>query len=207
VSGDGASGHHERGWIADILLGIWPFAVVIAGVLALKVELIVIVLAVTALLAVVGRVGGRDVLRALRKGAEFQIVTLVIGVAAFQHMLAAAGIVDAVPEFFSRLHLPELFALFGLPMLIGLITGVTLAYIAVAFPLLVPLMGGDDVNMTLVMFAYGAGFVGVLLSPVHLCLVLSREYFGASLGKAYRLLLLPSALILAVATVLVVLFA
>ena len=68
-------------------------------------------------------------------------------------------------------------------MMLGLITGVTLAFIAVSFPLLLPLMGGADVNMRLVMLAYASGFVGCLLSPVHLCLVLSRQYFKADLAK------------------------
>jgi len=50
-----------------------------------------------------------------------------------------------------------------------------------------------------VMLAYASGFVGCLLSPVHLCLVLSREYFRANLGRSYRLLALPCALIMLVA--------
>jgi hypothetical protein len=87
-------------------------------------------------------------------------------------------------------------------MIVGLITGVTLAYIAVSFPLLLPLMG-SPVDMQLVMLAYVSGFVGVLLSPVHLCLVLTREYFHASLGGSYRLLILPCAIIMVVAFLIV----
>jgi integral membrane protein (TIGR00529 family) len=189
----------------DVLFGVWPFAVVIAGVLVLKIELIIVALAVIALLALFEKAGGHDLGAAFKRGAEFQIITLVIGVAAYKHLLTAAGIVEAVPEFFLRVHMPEVFVIFALPMIIGLITGVTLAYIAVAFPLLLPLMGGDNIDMTLVMFGYASGFVGVLLSPVHLCLVLSRGYFRANFGKSYRLLILPSLTIMAVAVIIVLL--
>ena len=50
-------------------------------------------------------------------------------------------------------------------------------------------------------FAFASGYVGVLLSPVHLCLVLTREYFGASMGGIYRKTLKVSLLIMAVALI------
>ncbi len=194
----------KEGW-RDLLIGVLPFGVVVAGVLVLSQEVVYVVLVVIALLSIIGRVKSRDLLHAFRRGTEFQIITLVVGVAAYKHILTASGVVAAVPEFFMQLGLPELVVIFAVPFIIGLITGVTLAFVAVTFPLLLPLMGGADVDLQLVMFAYGAGFVGCLLSPVHLCLVLTREYFRANFGTAYRMLLLPSALILAVATAIVLL--
>ncbi len=187
----------------DLLAGVWPFAVVIAGVLVLKIELILVALAVIAFLMIFEKGSARDLGLSFRRGVEFQIITLVVGVAAYQHLLTAAGVVEAVPPFFMRMNMPELFVIAAVPMIVGLITGVTLAYIAVSFPLLLPLMGGESVDMELVMLAYVSGFVGVLLSPVHLCLVLSREYFRASLVGSYRLLILPCAIIMAVATLIV----
>jgi hypothetical protein len=46
------------------------------------------------------------------------------------------------------------------------------------------------------MLALAAGFVGVLLSPLHLCLLLSNEYFQTTLGRVFRYLLRPCALLL-----------
>lgn len=188
-------GHARR----DVLMGVLPFGVVIVGVLVLKLDVVIVVPAVLLLLAVIERAGPRDVLLSLKRGTEFQIVTLIVGVAAYQHLLQSAGIIDAVPGFFLRMHMPQLLVIGAVPLLIGLITGVTLAFIAVSFPLLLPLMGGADVDMSLVMFAFASGFVGCLLSPVHLCLVLTREYFRADLGKTYRMLLPPALVILATA--------
>jgi integral membrane protein (TIGR00529 family) len=202
-------GKNERvpgaGGVRDLLVGIWPFAVVIAGVLVLKIEIVIIVIAVILLLSLFERVSGRIVLSSLRRGVAFQILTLVFGVAAYQHILDVAGIVEAVPPFFLSMHMSDLFVIAAVPMIVGLITGVTLAYIAVSFPILLPLLGGAHVDMHLVMLAYVSGFVGCLLSPVHLCLVLSREYFKADLGRSYRLLILPSLAIMAVAVAIVLL--
>jgi len=38
----------------------------------------------------------------------------------------------------------------------------------------------------LIASAVAAGFLGVLLSPVHICLVLTREYFKADLWACIR---------------------
>ena len=60
--------------------------------------------------------------------------------------------------------------------------------------------------MGLLALANAAGFAGVMFSPVHLCLVLTREYFGAKLAPIYRMLVVPEAAVLVVALVQVVIF-
>jgi integral membrane protein (TIGR00529 family) len=197
------TGTRVSGW-KDIVHGVWPFAIVIAGVLVLKFELVLVILVVIAALAAIERPNGMDIWRAFRRGTEFQIVTLIVGVGAYKHMLEAAEIIDAVPPFLLSLNLPLAAVIAVVPLIVGLITGVTLAYIGVCFPLLIPLMG-SPVNMELVMLAFVSGFVGCLLSPVHLCLVLTREYFGASWGGIYRMLLPSCAAIMVVAALLVLL--
>jgi integral membrane protein (TIGR00529 family) len=183
----------------DVLMGMLPFGIVVAGVLVFKIEVALVVLAVAAFLVAVGRPSPRAVLKAFAHGAEYQVVTLIVGVAAYNHVLTGANVIDAVPALFVRLHMPPVLALCLVPMMLGLITGVTLGAIAVSFPLLLPLMGGASVDMSLVMLAFASGFVGCLLSPVHLCLVLSRQYFKADLGRSYRLLLAPCLVVMVVA--------
>jgi integral membrane protein (TIGR00529 family) len=196
----GGDAHSAR---LDVLAGIWPFALVIVGVLVLDIELIYVAIVATFLLGFIGKMKPGDLGAAYRRATGFQIISLVLGVAAFKHVLEVAEVVDAVPPFFMEMHMPELVVIAAVPMLIGLVTGVTMAFIGVAFPLLVPLMGGDSINMELVMFAFAFGFVGCMLSPVHLCNVLTREYFKADFGRSYRMLIVPSLIILAVATAIV----
>jgi hypothetical protein len=91
--------------------------------------------------------------------------------------------------------------LFALPFLVGLLTGITVAYVGITFPLLLPLMGGADPDLGMLVFAFAAGFAGVMFSPVHLCLVLTKDYFKADLSPIYRTMLVPEILVMAVATV------
>jgi hypothetical protein len=53
------------------------------------------------------------------------------------------------------------------------------------------------------MFAYAGGFAGILLSPVHLCLIVTKQYFKADFKKIYKILLLPVAFVVLIALVIV----
>ena len=53
--------------------------------------------------------------------------------------------------------------------------------------------------MVAYMLAYAGGYAGVMLSPVHLCLVLTAEYFKADLGAVYREVVKPVLAVLLVA--------
>ena len=82
-----------------------------------------------------------------------------------------------------------------LPLVAGMLTGLVQACIGVSFPLV---MGVIEPSIGYVMLAYVSGVVGVMISPVHLCLILTVEYFKADFMRSYKPLFLPSALVLAV---------
>ena len=66
------------------------------------------------------------------------------------------------------------------------LTGVNTAYIAIAFPVLLPLIQHLPNYFYLSLYIYVIGYAGILVSPLHLCLVLTNEYFEASLLEVYR---------------------
>ena len=62
-------------------------------------------------------------------------------------------------------------------------------------------MGADSPNLWLEALAFASGFAGVMLSPVHLCFVLTREYFSADTAIVYHRLIAPSLIVLAAVVV------
>jgi hypothetical protein len=42
--------------------------------------------------------------------------------------------------------------------------------------------------------------MGMMLSPVHLCFLVTKDYYGASLIKSYRYLLLPAVSVMGTVT-------
>jgi integral membrane protein (TIGR00529 family) len=120
-----------------------------------------------------------------------KIVLLTVALMVFKRILETSGALDAVVRVVPPRGVPGLILLFAAPFIVGLLTGVNQAFVAIAFPLLVPIIGQGNPDMVLLAFAYVSGFVGILLSPAHLCLALTADYFKAPLKDVYRILVPP----------------
>lgn len=118
---------------------------------------------------------------------------LIVGVMVFKGVLEACGAIALLRDVLVGYRIPLMAIIFLLPFLVGLLTGITQGYVAVSFPILLRLMADQGGDLRWYSFAFVSGLCGVYLSPSHLCLALTREYFGAGWGSIYRRLL-PSAL-------------
>jgi integral membrane protein (TIGR00529 family) len=186
-----AAGRKVRG---KALASFVPIAAVLLLVVAARVELYVSLLVVTAGLLLYYRYGARGALRALRHGFSLDVIVLIAGVMLFKGVMQSSGAVENLSRDFASWDMPLLPMLFLLPFVTGMLTGLTMGFVGSTFPLLVSLAGGGSLGA--VSFAFASGFMGVLLSPVHVCLVLTKEYFKADLAGIYRRMFLPAAAVL-----------
>ncbi|HPD21535.1 MAG: DUF401 family protein [Desulfomonilia bacterium] len=128
------------------------------------------------------------------------MIYMVASIMVFQGVMEDSRAVEAVSAELKRLSVPLVAVVMMLPFMVGAIMGITVAFVGSTFPILIALLvslGKGDILLPYLMLALVSGFVGVLLSPLHLCLLLSNKYFGASMRGVYRYLWLPSAAILA----------
>ena len=102
-----------------------------------------------------------------------------------------------MPVFFRRSGIPTAAVFFVLPFIVGLLTGLTVGFVGATFPIITTMMGGAP-DAGAVTFAFASGFAGVMLSPTHLCLLLTVRYFKADLAGTYRFLFLPVFLVFVV---------
>ena len=141
----------------------------------------------------------KNILQSLKEGFSWEIVLIILGAMTFKAVLNDSGAVANISRFFTEKNIPILPALFFLPFIYGLLTGLTVGFVGSTFPILLGLQNADHIGA--ISFAFASGYVGVLLSPVHLCLVLTREYFGASMGGIYRKTIKVCLLIMSVALI------
>jgi len=105
---------------------------------------------------------------------------IVASILIFKGILEDSHAVEAVSKELIHLQVPLMLIAVILPFLVALITGITIAFVGVTFPILIPLihsLGETGFMLPYVMLAMVCGFSGVLLSPLHLCMILSNEYF------------------------------
>ncbi len=183
----------------ELGIALWPVALVIAGTAGFGINLPMLLILAIILIIVVHRPGPEKVKRALKGGLSLRNVLLILGIMGFKRMVEISGAAPAVYRALVALHCPPALMAFLVPMSAGVLTGVTGAAIGITFPLLSPILIGSAPHLNMVAFAFGASFIGVLLSPFHVCLVLTREYFQARWGPVYRLLVPSTALISVIA--------
>jgi hypothetical protein len=201
----GDRGRATVGTWRELLAATWPVLLVIALTAALgaadyleapiampgTTALLIALAIANPLFLILKRVPWREAAGLVRQTLSIRLIVLVYGVVAFGHMLRAYGAARDLPATFAEWGVPPLVLMFSVPLLVGLLTGYMPAVVGICFPVLLPLMiegagGHATIHYGRLAFAYAGGLFGVLLSPVHLCLVLSREYFEADFALVYR---------------------
>ncbi len=169
-----------------------------SGMQAIAKELGLIAALVVSIFWVWGRNGAplRQRWAIIRQPALLKMVYMVASILIFKGILEASGAVKLVSQEMLNWHIPLLPIAMALPFLVGIVAGITIAFVGATFPILVTLidsLGQAHLMLPYMMLALASGFAGVLLSPLHLCLLLSNEYFHTSLMPVYRLMKVPLA--------------
>ena len=146
----------------------------------------------------VNRLGFRDFLAALLHRNTVPMLLLIFGIMAFKGALIDSQAVLEIREEMVHYQIPVLIVVVAMPFISGLITGITIGFVGATFPLLVPLFVGlSPLDFLLhASLAYVSGYVGMMLSPVHICLLVTKDYFKASLAASYRHIYKPAAAVM-----------
>ena len=113
------------------------------------------------------------------------------GVMIFESLLNSSGLIPLAGRELSRGSVPIALIIAFLPFLAGLVTGIAIGFAGTAFPIVVGFISAGDVSiqpMAALALAFSMGYAGMMLSPVHLCFLLTVDYFSASFIKVYTYL-------------------
>ena len=181
-----------RSWINFLPILVVMILVIIAGI-----ELHYALLLVLIPIFILYGYSSQRIFAAVRYGFSWDVIVMIAGIVFFKETMEASGSVKNLGRFCIEHGIPLVPIFCLLPLLAGLLTGHTVGFVGSTFPLLVSI--GGQAPPSLVSLAFASGFIGVLLSPVHLCLILTREYFMADLSGIYRKTIPASAIVFAIA--------
>ena len=108
-------------------------------------------------------------------------------------------LVEQMRSELAVIGVPESLFILLIPLITGIAVGINVGTIGASLPVVLTLLGPSpqlSVLLPTVVLAYAAGFMGQMLSPVHVCLVVSNQYFKTSLLRSLGGLLLPVAVVL-----------
>jgi integral membrane protein (TIGR00529 family) len=144
------------------------------------------------------RIGIQTFSKSLKDSLFLELLLTVFMVMGFKKVLESSQALPAVSNTLVSSGIPFWLIAILIPLFIGVMTGMTIAPIAIGFPILIPIFQNDPKFLNHMMLAFASGISGDLLSPFHLCLILTKDYFQADLKGVYRFIWIPVASLLVV---------
>ena len=192
--------------LKKLLFGVWPILLIIIMVLGTKTDLLFSLLIVNLSLIFLNikKINLKILKEIIIKEIDLGVIILIAGIMIFKRMLQVSGGIEVIPEVFAKLGVHPFIVLFSIPFFIGMMTGLSTAALGIGLPVLLPIIIQGEANLYYAMLAFTGSFVGAMISPMHLCLVVTKNYFKADIGKIYKMLILPLIIITLSALILVI---
>lgn len=112
----------------------------------------------------------------LDKKLFFNVVCILY----FIQLLTVIGTLDKIVNVFNNSALPQAVIIACLSFIFGVMTGMGQGYIAIVMPIVALMAPG---NIVLVGIAMVYGMAGQMVTPTHLCILVTVEYFKSRLWK------------------------
>lgn len=123
----------------------------------------------------------KKIIDTMLKAFQINLTIIIIGVMIFKGVIFESGLIQNLPQFMHNYGIPIEILYLVLPFIGGLTSGIAVSFVSLSFPILYSL--GIQGNLWFCAFAMVAGFVGVMVTPLHLCAVLTADYFKMKLEK------------------------
>ncbi len=138
-------------------------------------------------------------------GNALKLVILVVLILIYGSFISArlpdgSLLVTQMRSELAHVGIPVLLVVVLIPFICGFITGIAIGFVGASFPIVLSLIGVEPSMAELLattVLAYGAGYTGMILSPVHICLIVTNEHFKTGLGASIIRLIRPGMAILA----------
>ena len=134
----------------------------------------------------------RDLLLVFFSKKNVDIGLMVMGIMTFKAIMEQSGAVHGLKADLEHYNFPLLLVIVFLPFFSGAVFGIMIGTIGASFPLLIPMIMQSELAshaFLYFMLAYAAAFCGMMVSPVHVCMVLTKRYFNVSYFTLYKRLL------------------
>jgi len=145
-------------------------------------------------------------IRILKKSLTFNLALAIFGIMIFREMFQVSQSNIVLRDIIVESHIPIIAMVVIIPLVLGVLTGYNLGSVALSYPILVPFFPVDISFINLVGFTsliFISSLVGYLISPIHLCNVVSSDYLKTDTTRMYRMYIPAAITMLAVQIILI----
>jgi len=121
-----------------------------------------------------------------------KLVLVVSSAMVFMYALQTVQAAEHLSEELKALGVPIVAVVALLPFIAGFILGIAIGFVGTAFPRVLPRVAGSGSPMAYVRLAYVFGHMGQMLSPIHVCQIVTLEYFDSRYRAIYPRIIPPA---------------
>lgn len=177
--------------LLSTLAGVWPILLAITIYAVTPIHLVFAIMISIGALIIKERPAITILRGATKQALAPRLFALVFGIMSFQQMLEISDAVNSIPELSNQYGLPPAAIIIAVAFISGLLTGMLAALVGLSYPILAGFLYQPEINYNNVFLAFVAGYIGMMLSPTHFCLILTNEHFRAKLSGVYKHLAIP----------------
>ena len=185
---------HERN---GLILALFPvasvFMIVVFGGFNASTATGLVVLAWIFVLAAVKRPVG--VKKVFFGALDLKMTLNICCILYFIQILSVTEVLGEIVAVFQASPLPIPVIIACVSLIIGILTGMSQGHVAIVMPI-VAAMGTGDLNLAGVAMAFGVA--GQMLTPTHVCLIVTIDYFKADLFRTLKPILLAEMILLTI---------
>lgn len=131
-----------------------------------------------------------EYIKILKNSLSFNLAIVIFGIMIFREMIEVSKADTILADLIAKLPIPSIIILILIPLILGLLTGYNLGAIALSYPLVEPFFQNTGLNIVgLTSIIFMASLLGYLISPIHLCNVVSSDYLKTDVTRMYRMYL------------------
>ncbi len=176
------------GSILDFLKHVWIFIEIIFLTIILKIDISISLFITLATVVAVYRPGRQEINKALKTALDPKLLLIIFLAMIFREFIVTSGAAHSMYQLLSDYNINKYLIAFLIPLSIGIATAGEFVFAAIAFPILLHLiyMPTGAIDPTTLLMGFTGGWIGVMLSPAHLCIFLTVEYFKADVVKTFK---------------------
>lgn len=187
----------KKASITNVVLAIAPVLVNVFLMMAFNMPAsiamgLVVVALIPVLIAMKRGVGVKDVFA----GAfDWKLILNILCILYFIQLLESTGVLHQIITAFEGSALPVPVIIACTSLIIGVLTGMSQGHVAIVMPIVAGLMPG---SLELAGVAMVFGVAGQMITPTHVCLMITIDYFKSDFFKTLKPVILAELLVLIV---------
>lgn len=137
------------------------------------------------LLFLMVKLPSKEYAQILKKSLTWKFALAIFGIIIFRQMIEVSGVTEIIETGINSIAISSVLLIILIPLFLGTVTGYNLAAIALSYPIVASLQG-DIGSVSFASVIFVSSLAGYLISPIHLCNVVSSEYLKTDTTRMYK---------------------